>query len=303
MCGFELLGDDIRLRNKKIFIKNMDKLTRADLAAYERRRIIEKAAKHTIQLYRFNYTEKVDVIEPRPLASGIVVTFKGEYYLVTAKHVFEGEDLTKIGCFVKGQPELLECDSVCCCGNDVAYTSLSEKIIDMLSKGKITPYILEESIGINLIYETNHYMLYGYPASMVKDTANKEVRSVKAFPFSTKILGKDNVNRKKICLKSESMFAVDSHKNKLASFSTKTPMKQIGPKPGGLSGCGLWQFDVGKFILVGIMTDYDIPKAVLLGEMINPLIESLNKRSITGVIDSASSANGNSFKPIPTENT
>lgn len=283
----------------------MDKLSRANLAEYQRR-IIEKAAKHTIQLYRFSSTEKSDVINPQPLASGIVISFKSEYYLVTAKHVFEGEDLTKIGCFVKGQPELLGCDAVCCCGDDVAYISLSENIIDGLSNERIIPYILEESIGVSLIYETNRYILYGYPASMVKDTAKKEVRNVKAFPLFTKILGKDSINRKRICLKSESMFAVDFHKDKLASFSTETPMKQLGPKPGGLSGCGLWQFDAGKFILVGVMTDYDIPKAVLLGEMIYPLIESINKRNITDDIDSASdndsasSANENSPNPKPT---
>ena len=77
-------------------------------------------------------------------------------------------------------------------------------------------------------------------------------------------------------------------------------MKQIGPKPGGLSGCGLWQFDAEKFILVGVMTDYDIPKAVLLGEMVNPLIESVIKRNITDDIDSSSSENENSSNPKPT---
>lgn len=277
----------------------MDKLSRANLAEYQRR-IIEKAARHTIQLYRFSTTENSDVIKPQPLASGIVVSFKGKYYLVTAKHVFEGEDLTKIGCFVKGQPELLRCDAVCCCGDDVAYTSLSENIIDVLSNEKIIPYILEESIGAGLIDETCCYMLYGFPASMVKDTADKEVRSVKTFPLFTKILGKDNINRRRICLKSENMFAVDFHKDKLASFSTEAPMKQLGPKPGGLSGCGLWQFDAGKFILVGVMTDYDIPKAVLLGEMVNPLIESVIKRNITDDIDSSSSENENSSNPKPT---
>lgn len=301
MMGIFLAFYGIGLKNKKIIIKNMDKLSRADLAAYQRI-LIEKAARHTIQLYRFSSTENPDVIKPQPLASGIVISFKSEYYLVTAKHVCEEEDLTKIGCFVKGQPKLIGCNTVCCCGDDVAYTSLSENIIDVLSNEKIIPYKLEESIGVSLIYETNRYMLYGYPASMVKDTADKEVRIVKTSPLFTKILGKDNINRKRICLKSENMFAVDFHKDKLASFSTETPMKQLGPKPGGLSGCGLWQFDAGKLILVGIMTDYDIPKAVLLGEMINSLIESINKRSITDVIDSASSANGNSSKPKSIEN-
>ena len=300
--GIFLAFYGIGLKNKKIFIKNMDKLSRADLAAYQRI-LIEKAARHTIQLYRFSSTENSDVIKPQPLASGVVISFKSEYYLVTAKHVFEGEDLTKIGCFVKGQPELIRCNTVCCCGDDVAYTFLSENIIDVLSNEKIIPYTLEESIGVSLIDETYCYMLYGFPASKVKDTADKEVRIVKTFSLFTKILGKDNLNRRRICLKSENLFAVDFHKDKLASFSTKTPMKQIGPKPGGLSGCGLWQFDVGNFMLVGIMTDYGFSKAVLLGEMINSLIESINKRSIMDVIDSASSANGNSSKPKTAEDT
>lgn len=280
----------------------MDISSRAVLDAYEKR-ISEKAARHTIQLYRFSSTENSDVIKPQPLASGVVVSFKRKCYLVTAKHVFEGEDLTEIGCFVKGQPKLLRCEDECCCGDDVACIFLSENIIDDLSNERIIPYVLEESIGVSLIDETYCYMLYGFPASKVKDTADKEVRSVNAFPLFTKILGKDNINKRRICLKSGNMFAVDFHKDKLASFSTETPMKQLGPKPDGLSGCGLWQFDVERFILVGIMTAYDIPRAVLLGEMINPLIESINKRSITDVIDSVSSANVNSSKPKPTEDT
>lgn len=65
----------------------MSEFSRADLETYQRN-IFNRAAKHTIHLYRFVSTDEEGVVEPQPLATGVVALFKDRFYLVTAEHVY-----------------------------------------------------------------------------------------------------------------------------------------------------------------------------------------------------------------------
>ena len=217
-------------------------------------------------------------IRPIALASCILYENTGNYYLITASHVFEDEEIQpKIGILINDVFSLLH--------GFLIYTDDKENKIDLaimkLADHFVKDILEQYSFLNNDFLNINHELI------------NKQQYLMAGFPVSkTKIYGKTHKREELVGLTQPSKdekykelnFNRDNHIivdiDKVKDFdnieSISTP-----PHLYGVSGSGLWlisDLSKPKFKLVAIMTEWHRKNKVTIGTKIDVAIDIIKYR-------------------------
>ena len=238
--------------------------------------------RHTIQI--FNKTDRA----VEPFGTGILVTYKNHFFIVSAAHVLELDNIKNLFFELSG--------------NDRGQTSFkgigkyailtSQKIEGNRDNDKLDIAVMKllgkddiKSLQENFEFydyeeaETNHqpiedipyYVVFGYPASQTKVNRHKKNKYRKAFVYNS---------RTKINSKCEEE-GYSLQNNLFIDFPKRLQNGDSGelfipPNPRGISGCGLWcitdsvnlQTRYWHYQLVGIMIEHH-EKDLLIGTKLN----------------------------------
>lgn len=222
-------------------------------------------------------------------ASGVLIRYAENHYLLTAAHVVDGYDINHIciprfnkstfvtlgGKWHRLDPEIdRDKDKI-----DLAFLQLdSESISILLEEGY--SFLDEKNIGLN--HELKNYSCYlilGFPASKSKYNKYTNNISEERFLYMTKPISSldwlkngDFDKDRNICLIRKEM-----------GINQKTGQKCQMPDPRGISGGGLWFFDDinGTYSLIGIMIEYtkSLYVATKIDVFINAITEYNEKHS------------------------
>lgn len=229
--------------------------------------IFRQILKHTPQLYYIEngYLDKT----PKPLASCVLYANESNtnYYLITAKHVFNHSDEWGIGILIKNIFYSLEGNRFTIPSNDIDITVL--KLTPELTNILLSEYNFLNSTQIDenhsYMLSTNRYLEVGFP--ITKSKLKKHDKTIRVEPF---ILLSD-INK----VSSEHVY-INIPKLR-RRFGDTIPIRII-PTLKGLSGSGLWYISSicrPTFKLVGIMIEWDYrDKKYTKGTKIN-LVKSL----------------------------
>lgn len=230
--------------------------------------ISKKILNYTPQLYYIekSHSDKI----PKPLGSSVLYASEKNYYLFTAKHVFNHENEWNIGILVANIFYALEGVKYQTTDNNVDITVLN------LTE-RLTKTLLENYTFLNLAqidekhYYTkslSRYLEIGFPITKSKLKKNDKTIRVNPFILVSDILNQSNehvyVNIPKI----------------RKSFNDNIPIRTL-PTLTGLSGSGLWyisNFYNLKFKLVAIMIEWDDKnKKYTKGTKINLVISMIKE--------------------------
>lgn len=252
---------------------------------------LDEISNYTIQLFmpnnRLNYKSR---------GTGCLINYYGFPFLVSATHVFEGNDndcLTDIpNCFIRMEDSSFvelddgyqgisaQCDKV---GNIsfnvepivILLTEVSFKAI--LSCGK--DFYPIEWFEANEAIESSQCICCGYPSkfydsNIFRDNPIWDPRLFK----STIVTDPKPYLRNKWSI--EDNMAISFIRKKM--YDVAKNMYIMFPKPYGMSGGGMWQEYNGKYLLSGIMTDYKAETSMILttklGKCVDLMEEEIAKR-------------------------
>lgn len=237
----------------------------------------------TPQLYYYNSQN----LRPEQIASGVLFILKGDYFLITAKHVFDNIQISEVIIFLNGD------NVVQLSGNigfhiiqnrhdnlDIAILKLSNELSDKI-KERYT-FLHYKNIDFSHIYSaSNNYMLLGY----INHQTELKGRTFSATPFgfltqikTLKKIGDLGLNdRENITLKY-------SRRRQTFLFDDTV---SFGPRDlAGLSGGGIWHCKTDKnkphiqcCFLVGIMIEQlrGTNRGIIVGTKVNMSLQILSE--------------------------
>lgn len=194
--------------------------------------------KSTIQFYT-NSKEG----NPRAFGSGLLLTLKGRYFMVTAAHVIaehhENIFLILPDCEQRLGGRLVstaiptlgyrEDDST-----DLSAMELTDKkLIDLLQKHHI--FLKRSDLSIAQRHSTPQYLSVGFPGSETK--YHEEEKELEANPYPVQSEVAENFNYEKVGISFATHIAI-KFEGEVVSASNPTPHST--PHMGGISGSGLW---------------------------------------------------------------
>jgi hypothetical protein len=178
-----------------------------------------------------------------PVSSGLFLKFRKNRFLVTAAHTHKQYSDKGLGIFFKktfvtigssyvlSSPEDTEGDRI-----DICAYNLSDEFLVLI--GDNFSFFDLESINTDFVNDPKDLMLiFGHPLTRI--AFNERTKKVTSAPFifRTDSVSEESIH-KKLCVKKFShqlLFYDKSRIRKLGSDS-----RAQGPKPNGLSGCGVW---------------------------------------------------------------
>ncbi|MBM2814439.1 MAG: hypothetical protein HW421_1201 [Ignavibacteria bacterium] len=241
----------------------------------------KKILKCTVQIFK-----RITIIEPialEPYASGVLVQLSDRFFMVTASHVIDTENLENLGILIDSSFTILngkvvfsksekdkELDQV-----DIAVWELAkEVVVDLQSK---FTFLDLKCIDINHAIVTDRpYLLVGYPISRTKIIYTlKKVKS-EPFVFTTKA---SNIEYTRLNCNKNINIVLDYEKEKI--LGEKTKGVHTGPDPYGISGSGIWYLPklIYKDIknvephLIGILHTWVEAENVIIGSKMNIINE------------------------------
>lgn len=234
----------------------------------------------------FKYSPQMFYIENenepiRPIAWATCVLYENNssYYLITASHVFERIEPSKIGILINDVFSLLH--------GFLIYTNDKENKIDLaimkLAKHFVADilkqysFLQNDSIGINHnLTNKQEYLMAGFPVSKTK--VKRDNKTIKREELIILTMKSQEEKYKKLNIKSEHHIIVDIHKVK--DFKDIKPI-YLPPHLYGVSGSGLWFISSAaqpKFSLVAIMTEWHKRDKVAVGTKIDVVIDIIKHR-------------------------
>lgn len=244
--------------------------------------------KYTPQLYLLK-EESVEGADVKPYASGVLISHDNNYFLITAGHVVEDIDPTRIGIMIGNVFNILngeikyfkpsfstELDKI-----DVAIWKLENEIVKELEPHY--KFLTIEKFGMNhkLIQDDPRFLIVGYPWRKSKLNPLTQKIKVKVFVFLTKNSKKEIY--KQLKLEEFSNIILEYKQRKIRDFNTGLITKGVTPE--GISGCGAWYIpnfiiDPSKtpdFKLISIVTEQDKSKKHLKTTRIDIITEVLRR--------------------------
>lgn len=193
-------------------------------------------------------------------ATGILFTFKEEYFLITAGHVFENTNVKKMGFLIDSHIYFLdgiliytrtEKDEI---SNsiDISVLKLSEDLANSL-KTKYKFLSFDKIDFDHVVGDKPNYLIVGYPLKQIK--YEKVNRKVILDPLIF-ITGKANAEKyKRWKINSDINILLHYKQKKVRNFSNL--LIQSNSSPIGISGCGVWYLSELKEIN-GVLPTYEL---------------------------------------------
>lgn len=209
------------------------------------------------------------------IGSGILIKTECNFYLLSARHVFENE---------KDVLNKKTVNNIVYCKDDIAYPingvfayySADEKIDILVCKlSESTQGMLYQFFEFmpsymmaqeSILRYTKDYYIVGYPIGKVKRSYpydNTIKRSL--YTIQTAGLKSDEFN-----------FHVEYHRDKMTNL--QTGLKISTPHVKGMSGCGLWYKCQENIYLVGIVHYFNNKESIISATKIDYAIEILNRK-------------------------
>lgn len=209
------------------------------------------------------------------LGTGVLIKTESNYYLLSARHVFENDKdvLNK-----KTVNNIVYCkdDTAYPIDGDFAFYSADENIDILVCKlTEYTQEVLSQffefmpsymMIQDSILRCTKDYYIVGYPIGKIKRSYpydNTIKRSL--YTIQTAGLESDKFN-----------FHVEFHRDKLTNL--QTGLKISTPHVKGMSGCGLWYKCQENIYLVGIVHYFDNKESIISATKIDYAIDILNRK-------------------------
>ena len=243
--------------------------------------------KFTPQLY-VKESNKTTNIKPDPNASGVLLKVKGQYYLITAGHVLQGNNPEDIGIMIDSTFHILN--------GFVKYVNPSEskeadkvdiavwKLDDIVARDLETRYQFLTFEKIDYQHEVDSgskYLIVGFPWRETKeDKASKKLK-VTSFIFLTKEAGTESY--KQLKFEKHSNLLLDYRQKKVKNFDTGHVQQNKSPE--GISGCGVRYIPkyfnpkgrVPDFKLIGHVIEQNKEKTILIATRIHLVTEVLRR--------------------------
>lgn len=211
---------------------------------------------------------------PSHIGTGVLIATGQNYYLLSAKHVFEDDS---------GVLNKTTIKNVVYCKDDNVYTIngrfvyyLDEENIDILIC-KLESNTIEELTRFfnflpsylmlqgSILRYTCDYYIVGYPKGKIKWTYPYD----KSFKRSQYVIQLPGLEEDEINVK------VEFHKNKLINI--ETGLRISAPDIRGMSGCGLWYKFQDNIYLVGIVHSFNNTAYRISATKIDFVIDILNR--------------------------
>lgn len=231
---------------------------------------------------------QVEPLRPEPYASGVLIKVEGNHFLLTAGHVVEDVNPEDVGVMINNTFFILEgevkyarpSDSEQNDKIDLAVWELNDEVIDSLS----AKYKFLEFQDIEYDHQTTtepKYLIVGFPVTRSK--LNVKTAKIKVAPFIFLTKQAEEKFYERLGFEKHSTLLLDYRKAKIESFDTKLVLQ--GPKPQGISGCGLWYLpklivNEGQKVpvkLVGIMIEHHNQFNVVVATRIHVVTEILRR--------------------------
>jgi hypothetical protein len=219
---------------------------------------------------------------PHPHGSGVLVQIDDHYFVFTAAHVIENADETIGVGFLENNFRTL--------GGTKLFNKTSDRKTDKQDIGIIHlddptvqylktlyKFIGKEELGINQDPIFNpQYVAVGYPVTKSKYNAYKN--ALHSVPFNYITFPVDPQKPIKVDFNAVTQLVI--HYDKNAARNYQSGLRQKGPDPYGMSGCGFWHLPVSGFVsgteekkLVAILTDWPNGKNCWMGAKIDLFTE------------------------------
>ncbi|RAW01086.1 hypothetical protein [Pseudochryseolinea flava] len=180
----------------------------------------------------------------RPVSSAMLFVYNGHYFLVTAAHTMRLFQQLRLGVVfdqtfltVGGQSAVTGKGNVDQDKFDIGFYLLDEEFVARVN-GRFSFYDLASFSIDHEDAEQEQYLIAGHPSSRISFNADKKKIQMYPFIFLTNL----NTNKS---LFDQYGFKRKSHQilayrpRRIHNYLTKTATQ--GPKPNGLSGCGIWR--------------------------------------------------------------
>jgi len=236
------------------------------------------------QLFVKTSLEK-DNIKPVPSATGVLINVQGNKFLITAGHFLEETEAENIGIMINNKFYILNGDLKYISPSsgemenklDVGVWKLESEVISSLeTKYSFLPF---DKIDFNhTISLKPEYLIVGYPWKMTVEKHSRKTWEVSPFIFLTDKA--DNSLYKRLNFQEHSNLLLHYREKKVRN--TTSGFVQKNKSPEGISGCGVWHIpipdiltDFSNFKLVGIITEQDKSKTLLISTRIHIISEIL----------------------------
>ena len=219
-------------------------------------------------------------------ASGVLIHFGGQYYLLTAAHVVDGIDIEHIcipkygtGTFIILGGEWHRVDPTVAREEDkidLAFLHLDDVTVSSFREEGYD-FLEETLIGLkHKLKDYSCYLIIGFPASKSKYNKYKNTISEQRLVYVTKTISPSDWP-KELYYKNRNICLVRREK----AVNQQTDQECQLPDPRGISGGGLWFLDDlhGSYKLVGIMIEYT--KTIYVATKIDLFIKAIAERATT----------------------
>lgn len=209
------------------------------------------------------------------IGSGVLIKTECNYYLLSARHVFENDKnvLNK-----KTVNNIVYCkdDTVYPINGVFAYYSADEKIDILVCKlSEYTQGILSQFFEFmpsymmaqdSFLHNTKDYYIIGYPIGKIKTS----------YPYNDTIERSLSVIQTAGLESDKFNFHLEFHRDKMRD--SQTGLRISVPNVRGMSGCGLWYKYQENIYLVGIVHYYDNTISIISATKIDYVIDILNRK-------------------------
>lgn len=229
----------------------------------EKNRHIERIMKHTIQIFRYINSTKIEAH-----GSGVLVNSESKFFILTAAHVLEKKFRDQLCVFSNNQEVQFIGNRVKCTSSDSSM-DIDLGIIE-LTKNQATQikshYQFLNSSKMqshHQLIEGEFYSVIGFPASKTKIKYGTRKLKRGALAHLTNAISNTS-EYSRLTTNPDTNILISYSKN---IYNEKTKITGTAPTPYGISGCGLWFHEIENlevceqgiklpYYLVGIMIEW-----------------------------------------------
>lgn len=236
--------------------------------------------KVTIQIYRKG-RQMDDGFDVIPHGTGILFQHQKMYFLISAAHNFDNEDIEGLGFLTKNKELVIFQGDLSRFSTEIPINEPADLAVFKLTKETIEDIINDgyeflslDDLILNKDYNPNgNYQIYGYPASKSKKNNKTKIIKRGNFYFISKKTKIPKIRNFDPVVN----IPIDWHYKKLRTPNNK---RVQSCKLNGISGCGLWYECDEGVKLVGIMISYNKIHSFILGSIIDLATEIIRKKFI-----------------------
>lgn len=204
----------------------------------------KKVLRHTAQIYRFVEKTKRSSSPYEAIGSAVLIKLNDRFFLVTAGHIINENNIGKIGFFEINTFHILYGNFIYTnpdFDKESKYTDLAICELDIESKEFLTKHFdFIDGTKLNFDYQPKNdknFLIVGFPWRKTKFNFVKQKIKVIPFKFLTNIYKSKQISKE-----------IESYRDQIYLLSypqrqiieIKSGQKKRAVTPDGLSGCGIW---------------------------------------------------------------